>query len=110
MAKPDWIGLTALVVLSIMLGIGLAISRSSPQTVQVVPSEITYTPPIQPSPTPQPTPSPTPEPKATLIAVGDIMLSRFVATKIKQRGQEYPYIRVKDFLATGDAVFGNLET
>ncbi len=45
-----------------------------------------------------------------LIAVGDIMLSRGVDMKMEKNGQEYPFIKVKDYLKTGDIVFGNLES
>ncbi|MFA5013720.1 MAG: CapA family protein [Candidatus Paceibacterota bacterium] len=49
--------------------------------------------------------------EASLIAVGDIMLSRGVAVKIKQNNSnDYPFLNVKDYLKTGDIVFGNLET
>ncbi|MFA5086730.1 MAG: CapA family protein [Candidatus Paceibacterota bacterium] len=48
--------------------------------------------------------------EATLIAVGDIMLTRGVAIKIAKNGSEYPFLQVKDYLKTGDIVFGNLET
>ncbi len=45
----------------------------------------------------------------TLFAVGDIMLSRTVAQRIKAKGTVYPFKKVRDFLKTGDVVFGNLE-
>lgn len=48
--------------------------------------------------------------EAILIAVGDIMLTRGVAIKIAKNGSEYPFLQVKDYLKTGDIVFGNLET
>lgn len=44
-----------------------------------------------------------------LIAVGDIMLSRNVENKIKQNGFNYPFLKTKDYLETGNIVFGNLE-
>lgn len=46
---------------------------------------------------------------ATLLAVGDIMLSRSVADRIREKGAAYPFEKVRDFLKTGDIVFGNLE-
>ena len=51
------------------------------------------------------------EPKdVTLIAVGDMMLSRNVASKIKANNDfNYPFLATRDFLKTGDIVFGNLE-
>ncbi|MFA7468775.1 MAG: CapA family protein, partial [Desulfotomaculaceae bacterium] len=45
-----------------------------------------------------------------LVAVGDIMLSRYVAQKIKEHDDpNYPFAGVKWFLQGGDIVFGNLE-
>ncbi|MDD5568929.1 MAG: CapA family protein, partial [Candidatus Pacebacteria bacterium] len=53
----------------------------------------------------------TPKPaETTLIAVGDIMLSRGVDSKIKKNGADYPFAKVSDYLKSGDIVFGNLET
>ncbi len=49
-------------------------------------------------------------PEATLIAVGDIMLSRYVAKKIKGLNDYHqPFHRVREILAGADLVFGNLE-
>lgn len=45
-----------------------------------------------------------------LIAVGDIMLSRGVAGKLRLHGVDYPYEKVLSVLQPGDIVFGNLET
>ena len=46
----------------------------------------------------------------SLIAVGDIMLSRGVAGRIRRNNDpNYPFLKVKDYLKTGDIVFGNLE-
>jgi len=47
--------------------------------------------------------------EATLIAAGDVMLSRGVAVKIKENGPDYPFLKVQDYLKTGDIVFANLE-
>ncbi|MHB1043104.1 MAG: CapA family protein [Eubacteriales bacterium] len=45
-----------------------------------------------------------------LVAVGDIMLSRGVAWEISKSGNtQHPFKKVKDYLKTGDVVFGNLE-
>ncbi|WP_161821623.1 CapA family protein [Sporotomaculum syntrophicum] len=45
-----------------------------------------------------------------LVAVGDIMLSRYVAQKINEHNDpNYPFAGVKWFLQDGDIVFGNLE-
>jgi len=47
----------------------------------------------------------------TLIAVGDIMLSRNVGAKIvKHKDVNYPFLKVRDVLKKADAVFANLET
>lgn len=46
----------------------------------------------------------------SLIAVGDVMLSRGVAKKIEKNGEDYPFLEVKDYLKSGDIVFANLET
>lgn len=46
-----------------------------------------------------------------LVAVGDIMLSRYVAQKINEHGDPgYPFAGVQWFLQGGDVVFGNLES
>ena len=50
------------------------------------------------------------EPPVSLIAVGDVMLSRDVDSTMKRRsGYDYPFIEVKDYLQQGDIVFANLE-
>ncbi|MCL5011233.1 MAG: CapA family protein [Patescibacteria group bacterium] len=50
-------------------------------------------------------------PEVSLIFVGDIMLSRGVAQKIKEKNSyDYPFLQAGDYLGTGDIVFGNLET
>ncbi|MBU1088684.1 CapA family protein, partial [Patescibacteria group bacterium] len=56
-----------------------------------------------------PTLTPTPK-KVSLIAVGDIMLSRTVAQKIKQNGPDYPFTKTTNLLQSADLLFGNLET
>lgn len=46
----------------------------------------------------------------SLVAVGDIMLSRTVASKIKTHNDiNYPFLKVADFLKEADITFGNLE-
>ncbi len=51
-----------------------------------------------------------PVPTVTLIAVGDIMLSRAVARQIKAHNDiNYPFLNVRDYLGQADIVFGNLE-
>jgi poly-gamma-glutamate synthesis protein (capsule biosynthesis protein) len=52
-----------------------------------------------------------PPPSATLIAVGDIMLSRNVAAKIKKYNDvNYPFLQTTDYLQSGGILFGNLES
>lgn len=46
----------------------------------------------------------------TLIAVGDIMLSRGVGSKMTENGMDYPFLKTREYLKSGDIVFGNLET
>lgn len=46
----------------------------------------------------------------TLIAVGDIMPSRRVAKKIKEKGLDFPFDKISDYFQSGDIVFGNLES
>ncbi|HSR89111.1 MAG TPA: CapA family protein [Candidatus Udaeobacter sp.] len=48
--------------------------------------------------------------EVSLIAVGDIMLSRTVASKIKYRNDiNYPFLKISNFLKEADITFGNLE-
>lgn len=48
--------------------------------------------------------------KNILVAVGDIMLSRHVGTKIKEAGDEsLPFKKTFEYLIKGDITFGNLE-
>jgi poly-gamma-glutamate capsule biosynthesis protein CapA/YwtB (metallophosphatase superfamily) len=49
-------------------------------------------------------------PHATLIAMGDIMLSRVVGQKLRQHGNAYAFEKMADELRKGDIVFANLET
>jgi poly-gamma-glutamate synthesis protein (capsule biosynthesis protein) len=48
--------------------------------------------------------------EVSLMAVGDVMLSRNVAKKMKAHGNDYPFLETAEYLKTGDIVFGNLET
>jgi len=48
--------------------------------------------------------------EVSLIAVGDILLSRAVGDKMQENGDDYPFLKVTEFLNGGDIVFGNLET
>lgn len=50
-------------------------------------------------------------PPVRLLAVGDLMFSRSVAAKLKEKGDNYyPFDELGDTLASGDITFGNLET
>lgn len=46
----------------------------------------------------------------TLVAVGDIMLSRSVEDQMKKYGNSYPFVSLAPFLAEQSVVFGNLES
>lgn len=51
------------------------------------------------------------EEEVSLLAVGDIMLSRYVARKIDAKDDiHYPFINVRNYLKQADIVFGNLES
>lgn len=45
----------------------------------------------------------------TLLAVGDVMLGRYIAKVMTSRGADYPFQEVTPALKHGDIVFGNLE-
>lgn len=48
--------------------------------------------------------------KNTIVAAGDVMLSRHVGTKIREAGNvNLPFLKIKDILASGDITFINLE-
>lgn len=48
--------------------------------------------------------------QVSLVAVGDLMLSRTVSDKIKKHNDpHYPFLEVADFLKGADITFGNLE-
>lgn len=53
---------------------------------------------------------PEPPPEVSLVAVGDMMLSRAVAKKMRQHGYDYPFASTTDFIRSADIAFGNLET
>lgn len=44
-----------------------------------------------------------------MVAVGDIMLDRYVRTVLKTKGVEYPFAAIKPVLVDHDVVLGNLE-
>ena len=49
--------------------------------------------------------------EVSLIAVGDVMLSRDVARKMKTyQDIHHPFLKTRDYLKTADLVFGNLES
>ncbi|MDP2586893.1 MAG: CapA family protein [Candidatus Komeilibacteria bacterium] len=48
--------------------------------------------------------------EVSLVAVGDIMLSRVVGQKMVKNGYDYPFAKLTDFLSDADLTFGNLET
>ncbi|MDD5251492.1 MAG: CapA family protein [Patescibacteria group bacterium] len=50
------------------------------------------------------------KPEITILAVGDIMLSRTVAERIRQNGAAYPYARLAGWIASAEVAFANLET
>ncbi len=52
---------------------------------------------------------PEPEIPVSLIAVGDIMMSRTVETRMKRHGMDYPLRETAGFLRDADITFGNLE-
>lgn len=45
----------------------------------------------------------------SILAVGDIMLDRYVETLIKKEGEEYPFAKIGALLENQDIVLGNLE-
>ncbi|MFZ2555275.1 MAG: CapA family protein [Minisyncoccia bacterium] len=53
----------------------------------------------------------TPEPEeVTMVAVGDMMLSRAVATRMRRHGYDYPFASTSEYIRMADIAFGNLET
>jgi poly-gamma-glutamate capsule biosynthesis protein CapA/YwtB (metallophosphatase superfamily) len=53
---------------------------------------------------------PEPPPEVSMIAVGDMMLSRAVAKRMRLHGYDYPFASTSEFLRSADITFGNLET
>lgn len=47
--------------------------------------------------------------EVTLLAFGDLMLDRYVRKSIEKNGQDYPFLGIKDLLASSDLVLANLE-
>lgn len=108
MSKRIFISLIVLLVLS-SVGVAFALVYQSPQIE--VKNIDTFIETRQIASLPDVLFSPEPSPEATLIAVGDIMLSRNVAAKIKEYNDvDYPFLKVVDYLKSGDIVFGNLES
>ncbi len=53
----------------------------------------------------------TPAPQETsLLAVGDIMLGRYIGKVMHARGDNYPFDQVRELFRKNDIVFGNLES
>lgn len=50
-----------------------------------------------------------PRQEVTLVAVGDIMLGRYIAKMMKTSGNDLPFQRITSTLREADVVFGNLE-
>ncbi|MBI2427010.1 MAG: CapA family protein [Candidatus Kerfeldbacteria bacterium] len=45
----------------------------------------------------------------SILAVGDIMLGRYVQTLMEQRGEDYPFEKIGDLFTSHDVVLANLE-
>lgn len=103
--KPRLILFTLIGIAILALGIWAIQTRRGDE-----PRITAETAPTQTTAAPSPTPAPTPVPEATLIAVGDVMLSREVAKKIIQHGLDYPYKEIATHLRSAHGVFANLET
>jgi poly-gamma-glutamate capsule biosynthesis protein CapA/YwtB (metallophosphatase superfamily) len=57
-----------------------------------------------------PAPAPAPKDTVTMLAVGDVMLSRAVADKIKRHKDiHFPFLHISDWLKSADITFANLE-
>ncbi|NTV22462.1 MAG: CapA family protein [Candidatus Yonathbacteria bacterium] len=48
--------------------------------------------------------------QVTLVAVGDVMLSRAVAERMRAHGVDYPFSETRDSIIEADIAFANLET
>ncbi len=81
-------------------------------TPRAAPIQAVITAPTPVAPPTEVVPPPPPPPKTvTLLVVGDIMLSRSVASAIKKAGDVgYPFAETRDLLHSADIVFANLET
>lgn len=53
---------------------------------------------------------PAPPPQASIVFVGDIMLSRTVAKKMWEKGADFPFASSTNIIRGADIAFGNLET
>ncbi len=51
-----------------------------------------------------------PSPPATILFVGDVMPSRYVAAKMRAYGDDYPFASTTDLLQSADLAFANLES
>lgn len=59
---------------------------------------------------PKPQEAAEPPKQVTLALVGDILMDSWVATEIKNKGVDYPWVQVKDVLSGADLAIGNLES
>ncbi|MBU0707492.1 CapA family protein [Patescibacteria group bacterium] len=75
----------------------------------IVPDENIYI--VQPPPQVKGEQVSVPQPKedVTVIAVGDIMLGRYVETLMDKKGSTYPFEKISPLLQSADLVIGNLE-
>lgn len=109
MPSKQFLMMFAAVFMAVALGAAAFARVLAPEQVELpAPSDL-YS--VQGIQQPQPEALVSENPRLTLIAVGDIMLSRVVGRKIRQkRDVNYPFLYTRDVLKTGDIVFGNLET
>ncbi len=49
-------------------------------------------------------------PEVSLLAVGDVMLGRYIGKVMLSRGEQYPFDQVRDLFRKNDIVLGNLES
>ncbi len=51
-----------------------------------------------------------PQQETSLLAVGDVMLGRYIGKVMSARGEQYPFDQVRDLFRKHDIVLGNLES
>jgi poly-gamma-glutamate capsule biosynthesis protein CapA/YwtB (metallophosphatase superfamily) len=82
----------------------------APLPTTATPSPVTSTPPATPSPMPPtPTATSTLVPVVHLMAVGDVMLGRTVADKLRTKGAAIAFSAVEPVLTSADLLVANLE-